>query len=70
MRAEDLRIGQRIKYTITGKEFDIARVTDKRISWYVGFIYPSSYKKMSMRMAWVSIKQFQKGLDSGMYVIL
>jgi len=70
MKAVEIKAGQKIEFTTTGKIFEIAKVTEKRISWYTGFECKSSWGKNAQRMAWDSISGFQKGIDSGEYRIL
>lgn len=69
MEATKLTTGTKITFTPTGKIFEIAKVTDKRISWYVGFEFKGGCGKNTMKMTWCSIKEFQKGMDKGSYII-
>lgn len=70
MKATEIKVGQKVEFTLTGKIFEIAKVTEKRISWYTGFTCLSSWGKNKQSMAWDSIKGFQKGIDSGEYKLL
>jgi hypothetical protein len=62
--------GQKIKYLPTGKIFVIDKVTDKRYSWYVGFVFKQGNGKADYRKTWVSIKTFNDGLISGVYELI
>ena len=70
MIASDLKPGMKIEFTPTGHIFEIAKVTETRISWYVGFEYKSSWGKNTMKMTWVTLKTFQQGINSGTYKIV
>lgn len=70
MRAEELKPGTIFLFTPTGEPFKIARVTEKRISWYLGFTATSSWGKNQMRLTWTSLKHFQEGIDKGAYKII
>lgn len=67
MKATELTPGMKIKFTVPGYEsiFEIAKVTETRISWYTGFEHKSSWGKNTMKMAWLPIDRFQKGIDEG-----
>lgn len=69
MKATDLKVGQVMIFTPTGKEFTISLVTEKRISWWLGFVTKSSWGRNNMRKASTSIRIFQRGLDNGAYII-
>lgn len=63
-----IKVGQEYKFAPTGKIFRVAKVTDKRVSWYLGRILLSSWGKNEMRMAWTSIKNFENGINKGLYL--
>ena len=63
-----IQVGEKYKYTPTGKVFEIAKVTDRRVSWYIGCTLPSSWGKNKMHMSWTSLKVFQEGINKGLYV--
>lgn len=72
MKASEIQKGMTIIYTSNdypqfNNEFVVENVTDKRISWFTG--HPTRSNKNIMKMAWVTKKQFQSGLDSGAYKI-
>jgi len=69
MKATEIIKGTKFIFTPTGVEFEVANVTDTRISWYHGFAVKSSWGKNTQRMTWASMKQFQHGLDDGSYII-
>jgi hypothetical protein len=69
MKATQLTPGTKITFTPTGEVFELAKVTDKRISWYVGFEFKGGRGINTMKMTWCSINDFQKGIDKGSYVI-
>lgn len=60
--------GQKVTFTPTGMRFEIAKVTSARISWYVE-PSKSSYGKNTMRMAWITVNQFNDGLAKGIYKV-
>jgi len=68
MTVQDLKPGQILIFTPTGKELTIGKVTETRVSWYFGFVTKSSWGRNNMKMAWASVKQFQAGIDKGSYV--
>jgi len=70
MTASKVKTGQKFEFTPTGKVFEIAKVTETRISWYIGQTVKSSWGVNNMRMAWASMKQFQSGLDKGSYKLI
>jgi hypothetical protein len=67
--AKEIEVGTVIEFTPTHSQFVIAKVTDKRISWNT-VAHTSSWGKNTMRMAWASMRQFQKGLDEGIYKVV
>ncbi|HEY4755797.1 MAG TPA: hypothetical protein VIH28_07070 [Ignavibacteriaceae bacterium] len=67
MKATDVKIGTIFLFTPTGKEFEVVKVTEKRISWNVP---THNLGRNTMSMAWTSVKQFQHGLDSGAYKLI
>jgi hypothetical protein len=69
MKASELTTGAKITFTPTGKVLTISKVTEKRISWYVGFVFKSGYGKNNLRMTSTSINIFQKGIDDGIYIL-
>lgn len=56
-------------FTPTGEDFKLAKVTDKNVSWYVGFEFKGGTGKNTLRMAGTSVKRFQSGIDKGVYVL-
>lgn len=64
-----MKAGQIYLFVPTNTEFEIAKVTEKNISWYVGFTYKSGTGKNTLRMAHTSVKRFQKAIDAGTYVL-
>jgi hypothetical protein len=69
MKATEIKAGQKFEFTPTNVVFEIANVTDKRISWYTGHAHKSGWGVNTMRMAWTSIKRFQSGIDNGTYIV-
>jgi hypothetical protein len=69
MKASELTPGTKVTFTPTGMTFEIAKVTETRISWYVGFEFKGGTGKNTMKMTWCSIKDFQEGIDEGSYII-
>lgn len=69
MKATEITKGMSFIFTPTGAEFQVAKVTDKRISWYVD-AHKSGWGRNTMRMAWASMRQFQDGLNSGAYKLI
>ena len=63
-----LTTGQKFKFIPTGVIFTIGRVTEKRVSWYLGFEYQAN--KNTMRMTSTSIKIFQEGIEDGTYELI
>lgn len=70
MKASELKSGIKIRFTPTGKVFELKTVTEKRIFWYTGFAHKSSYGKNTMKTAGTSINKFQQGIDDGTYEII
>jgi hypothetical protein len=70
MKTLKIEIGTKVIFTPTGREFILANVTDKRVSWYVSNDYKSGSGKNTLKMAWASMKQFLKGIESGEYKII
>jgi hypothetical protein len=70
MKATDLKPGMKVTFTPTGKVFEIAKVTETRVSWYNGFAHKSSWGKNTIKMTWVTLKEFQRGIDSGAYIVV
>jgi hypothetical protein len=66
----DIKKGDKFIYSPTNAKFTIGKVTDKRVSWYLGFIELSSWGKNEMRMTWTSRKLFEEGLKDGTYIII
>ena len=69
MKATEITKGMTFLFTPTGKEFQVAKVTDKRISWYVK-VHKGGNGINTLRIAWTSMRQFQDGLNSGDYKII
>ena len=63
-----LKSGQKFKFSPTGVIFVIGKVTEKRVSWYLGFEY--QVNKNTMRMTSTSMKIFQEGLEDGTYELI
>ena len=77
MKAEDLKPGQKIHFSVYSEilghyesDFIIAKNTGKIISWYTGHIHTGGFGKNQLRMAWTSVRKFQKGLDRGAYTLV
>ena len=64
-----MKPGQTYIFTPTGKEFKIAKVTDKNISWYVGFEFKGGNGINTLRMVHTSVKRFQSGIERGVYIL-
>ena len=64
----ELKSGIKFSFTPTGKIFTLANVTEKRVSWYIPFEYMANKNKM--RMAWISRKDFEEGINTGDYQLL
>lgn len=69
MSTTTLTAGTKVKFTPTGSIFEIAKVTDKNVSWYVGFEYKGGSGKNTLKMACTSLKRFLKGIENGAYEI-
>lgn len=69
MKATEVKKGMKFLFDVEGYKniFTIEKVTDKRISWYNGHPQKSSWGKNTLRMTCISLKQFQSGLDKGVY---
>lgn len=70
MKADEIKKGMKFLFVPTNGEFEIAKISKTRISWYTGFEVKSSWGKNTLRMAWSTKKQFQKGIDNGAYRLL
>jgi len=70
MTTLNLISGTQFKFKPTGKIFTIGKVTETRISWYLGFICKGGFAKNNLRMTSTSIRIFQEGLDNGIYTII
>lgn len=64
-----LTVGKTFTFTPTGKQFQIAKVTDTRISWYLGFSTKSSWGRNTMKMAWCQLSKFEAGVADGTYIL-
>ena len=64
-----LEKGIKFEFTATGKVFEIAKVTDKNISWYVGFNFKGGTGKNNLKMATTSRKMFEAAIKNGDYII-
>jgi hypothetical protein len=69
MKATDLKKGTKIQGA-NGRIFEIEKVTEKRISWFVGFSFKGGNGVNTMKMTWASIKQAQYWIDNGEWNIL
>ena len=49
--------------------FEIAKVTETNVSWYVGFNFKGGNGKNNLKMAYISLKRFNEGLANGIYII-
>ncbi len=67
MSATDLKSGDKIQFTPTGRVFEISKVTDSRISWHLGFSYKGGNGVNNLKMTCITLKSFQEGLDDGSY---
>lgn len=65
-----LKSGTLIRFTKTGKEFKLEKVTDKRVSWYVGFEFKGGSGKNIMRMTSTSLRLAEKWVSEGAWIIL
>ncbi len=65
-----MKTGTKVLFTPTNVVFEIAKVTDKMVSWYVGFSYKSGSGINTLKMASTSRRLFQKGIDEGTYKII
>lgn len=65
-----MKTGTKVLFTPTNKVFEIAKVTDKRVSWYVGFSYKGGNGINTLKMASTSRRLFQEGIDNGSYKII
>lgn len=70
MKATELQPNQKVKFTPTGVVFTIKKVTEKRISWWLGFVTKSGHGINNLRSTSTSIRIFQQGIDDGTYIIL
>lgn len=70
INSNDVKKGMKFYFKPTGVSFEIAKATATRLSWYTGLEVKSSWGRNNMRMAWVTRKQFQKGIDNGAYILL
>ena len=61
--------GQKVEFTPTGMIFEIAKVTETNISWYVGFNFKGGNGKNNLKMAYTSLKKFNQGIQNGTYII-
>ena len=68
IKATEVLSGMEFTFTITSNKFKVSKVTDKRISWFVN-PHKSGCGINIMKVAWVSIKQFQEGIDEGIYIL-
>lgn len=68
MKATEITKGTKVIFTPTGDIFEIAKVTEQRLSWFVP-AQKSSWGKNTMRMTWLTLNSFQKGIDTGVYII-
>lgn len=51
MKAAQLTPGTKVTFTPTGMQFEIAKVTDKNISWYTGFNFKGGNGQNNLKMA-------------------
>jgi hypothetical protein len=70
MKADELKTGSKVEFTPTGNIFEIAKVTESRISWYLGFAYKGGSGKNNLKMASTTLKKFQSGIDNGNYKVI
>lgn len=69
MKEYKLKAGMKILFVPTNSEFELAKVTDKNVSWYVDFTYKSGNGINNLRMAHTSYKRFCRGIENGAYLI-
>jgi len=69
MKATYLKKGTKIQGS-TGMVIEIAKATETRVSWFVGFQFHGGNGINKMKMAWVSLKQAQIFLDNKEWIIL
>lgn len=65
----EIKAGMEVIFSPTGSTIILAKVTEKRISWWISEPTKSSYGKNVMRMTWVSRNLFQKAIEAGTYII-
>lgn len=70
MKASELKPGQHFIYTPTAAQFTIKSVTEKRISWWLGFVTKGGQGVNNLRATSTSISIFQEGIENGVYIIL
>jgi hypothetical protein len=66
----EITIGTKVVFTPTNVEFTLAKVTEARVSWYVGNTFKGGNGINNLKMAWTSIKDFKNGLDKGTYKLI
>lgn len=64
----NLKPGTSITFTPTGREFKLAKVTDKMVSWYTS-IHKGGSGKNILKMASTSLRIFNEGIAEGTYII-
>jgi len=70
MNEFELKAGIKVMYTPTGKIFELAKVTDKRVSWYTGNVSKGGSGKNNLRMTCTSVRIFKRGIENGTYKII
>lgn len=64
-----LTAGMKIEFTYDGSIFELAKVTDKNVSWYVA-PHKGGTGKNNLKMTHTSLKRFLGGIDRGAYKIV
>lgn len=66
----NLEKGTEFIFVPTGVKFKIEKVTDKNVSWYVGFEYKGGMGKNTLKMATQSLKRTNEGIAKGTYILM
>lgn len=54
----------------SGREFKLEKVTDKRVSWHVGFEYKGGNSKNTLKMASTSLRLANEWVENGSWKIV
>lgn len=66
----NLKPGTELIFTRTGKKLRLEKVTDKNVSWYVGFEYKGGCGRNILKMATQTLKTTNQGIADGTYLIV